>query len=219
MSVIRCMVNYPYPVFRTPGELLGFTGELRRWDFIAVQRHQVAPIVETAVRKAMREEPQNFSIANASTVGLGQILWQRVNDRARELSVEALDPHRVFVRYLAYNRKEVESFLSCQKEQWDAPHKHREAIPRLLPGIDRVMTVSLVDATANFVDPELDAAIRGALGSGHPSSRIGDIYLEEDYGFDWGHLYAFECVLDEQASVKEFHAQGAERDLIVETWR
>jgi hypothetical protein len=218
MSVIRCETNYPYPVFRTPGKLLSFTGKLRRGDFLAVRRHQVAPLIETAVRKIMEAIPYSFSIANVSMVGLGQILWQRIKDRQRDCELLVLDPYRVFVRYLAYKEKEIESYSALKEKQRETPHLHRERIPELLPGIDRIMTVSLMDGTANFINPELDAAIRGVLGSGSSFKRVS-LHLEEDSDFDWGHLYTFRCRMDEHAAVQEFEIQESERGPIMESWR
>jgi hypothetical protein len=198
-----------------PKELLNFTGKLKRGDFLEVRRHQVAPIIETAVRRIIEAMPQDFSIANASTVSLGQILLQV--EEKDGLRSELLDPYQVFIRYLAYNKKGIESYLLLREEQDRHPYKHRERISQPMPGIDRIIAVSLVDGTASFIDRELDQAIRGTLKHGYSSFKIEGLCLEPDSDFDWGHLYTFECELDEQAAIKRFSIP--ETNLIIETWR
>jgi len=216
MRIVSLDRECPYRIFNEAKDL----PPVRRGTLVRVREFQIAPLIQKAIEKSGSLMGE-LVIPGTPTVGLGQILHQVFEGRSERK--ELLDPYRVFVRYLAYNAREVERYSGARKQaRVTDPYSMVDAklIPQ--PAIDRLLEISLYDQSMNRAESDFERGVFEALDQrgGYGPYKSKEFQLEADSDMDWGHLYVFEIAWNERGGIQHFEIpRSAQYSFILNSFR
>lgn len=208
MRIVTLNKKYPDRIFNEENTLPRFRSRTR----VRVEGFQIAPLIQKAIENRGPFH-RSLVIPGTQTIGLGQILYQRIERNiggtTNELSV--LNPYRVFIRYLGYKAEEIRRYSELRptapygSSLFEEQYKARaQALPRLI--IDRLLEISLPDQSAKRAESGFDTDILSALDQhgGYGPYEGEKFQLKADSDMDWGHLYVFEIAWDERGGIMNF---------------